>query len=1529
MTIRQLVSCMLLSGSAVTAMAQYYGSTVFVEGFDGETFPASWTQENTGADNTAQWTLGSEDNPRFSTIEPASTRSARIAVESRDTRLTLTSPVIDAVGKSGLQVGFYGNELNYAFRGGIDFRFRASHDGGATWTDLFSSTQGSSYTGVPVQNWNLYKYQLPSEFDGCRILLQFYIDASGAFSPQGLPGYIDGVFMSLVPEVDPEITGINYSTDDRRPSEGVYTASEPLRLIMRNSGTRDLAGAEFYYSINGGAEHSESCTFATPVAPGDSYTFSFSEGIDLSATGHRQTITAGVRAEGDPIESNNEITAYAENLVVSVPYIPFFHNEDGVESTSDDSWKTFENNYEYGWSYMDWNDFFWYVEPEYNDDPNDAYLVSRPVAMEGGNAYRIEFSAYTEDEGTGVNIMKVYVSTDADMESDLHEIWSNDNITEDNALKQSAVFTAPESGIYYVGFHSLSEAGAGVMYLRDIAFYHNVDKDAAVLSVESPAPAAYRYGDAETVKATIANYGTDAIAAGTAKMHLDIDGTEALVEAVAEALAPNSSKEFTFTKTVDLSDLGTAHMMRVWIELSGDEDPGNDAVEYMLESDLTLVPYIPDMGTSANKGTDVARWNSADHNGDGYTFTARSDADLDTYVFSYGGGMYGFTTVTLPSSDESLSSRHIQLEGGKTYKLSYVSRIGMEGGSLPLAIRLVNTADGTTADVSSVNVTSPVYTENTVAFTPASDGIYQLRFDVADNKAIDYRIYLGKFRLTERFARDLSAEKIIVPSRYVSEINNYPVGLVVRNNGTEAVTSFTLKATSESTGTHTMNFDKVLLEPDAQYTVYFNDDFAFTGSGEEKLEISVSTEGDGFAGNDTASETLTYIEPYELPYSLLPGEALEHMAAFNLNRDAFAFTPDRSMSLGYTYLSDGSVEANDYLATPAVKLGAGKAMRVSFSYYVLEGDTTDVDVFAYDAATDTRVPVITLKEVSQNTMSRYIGFFSVPADGAYSICLQPQGNTRSLFVNASVTVEEADVMPDLAITRLLTHSKAAVLGDNERVEVEFTGNSQQGVECVPFELEVGGRIYHSQFTRYTSLCSEGESYRIAFEGVDLSTPGTYTAVCRAIVPLDSKPEDNEKTFEITSLPIVDAAVTSLDSPVSGKLSHEESVTVSIANNGKGELRGVKLTCVVSGPADSHATLEGTLEDAIADGAKVAYTFAKTVDLDAEGIYTFTITAQAEGDVNADNNTLTVQINSTQKDFDAGVSALVSPSDAALGKAESITIAVSNYGEADLFDVPVKAGVSFAGDEDTQMLEGIVPSVPLGETVEYTFTGTVDMKRCGVYTVVAATALNRDVNSSNDALTATVRCLTQDVGVSAILSPVTGENLGVCDVTVTVTNYGEAAVSSIPMKYQIGTMPQLAVMEETIEPGESKDFTFPVPYEFTSYRKATVKASTMLENDANPDNDAMEAEVENLQSGIDAVTVTSSVWPNPTYGTVNISAPKAILLVEAYDMGGRLLAGFDGGKTQQLQINLSVPAGRYILRIVFTDGTTAVSHLIVM
>lgn len=1526
--LKQFLTIMCLGAACIGVRGQYFGTTLFTEGFDGETFPSAWTQVNEAGSDGDLWTLSSGEVAGFSEIVAGNKRSAKISVTSTDTKLTLTSPVIDATGKQDLQIGFYGNELSYAFRGGIDFRFRASHDGGSTWTDLFASTSGSSYNGTPTGKWNLYKYNLPEEFNGKQITLQFYIDASAGQRLQGLNGYIDGVFVSMRPECDAQLTKINYSTDEHRPTSGIYGSAEPLTVTVHNGGTHELTSAELYYSVNGGEETVETFTFPTPLAKDGDIQYTFAKGVDLSAGGKKLVIKAGVRVEDDRLNDNDEITAYAENTVVDVPYVPaFVYQEDGVTVTSDDGWTTFENNYEYGWDFLTWGTPCWYVEPEMNDDPNDAYLVSRPIRLQAGTSYRLQFSAVTEDDYGFNNIMRVLVSPDSQMEEDAKEIWRDEAIGEENAANASALFTVDTDGIYYIGFHSLSEAGAAAMTLTGIGLYKNLEKDVALASVVSPVPSAYTYTDAEPVKVRVSNYGSTAIASGTAKVKVSLDGQIALEETIDRAIEPNATIDYQLKGTLDLSNLGHVYEAAVTVSLDGDEDPGNDSKKFEIESDVTNVPYIPDLGTSTKKGRDVARWTAVDSNGDGYTFMARGDNMLDAFAFSYGGGMYGFTTVTLESSDDRLLSRLLNLEGGKSYKTVYAARVGKDGGSLPLDVYLYRVnGDSKTlvGKVHSKTVNSPAYSESVFNFDVAETGIYQLEFAVVDNRTLDYRMYLGGFRITEKMAKDLSVEEIVIPTRYVSGIHSYPVGLRLRNNGTEAVTSLTITGESASVGKKTSEISSVSIEPDATYLIYFPQDFVFDGEGEETLTVSVKAEGDTYAANDSKSLTLVYSEPYELPFSLLPEEAMERMGSYNLNRDNYRFQADRTAGVGYLYAAPEGTETNDYVATPAVSLKKGDAQKVSFTYYMLDGDVTDFDVFAYDAAKDTEVPVAALHETDATSLSRYIGFFEVPEDGAYNICFRPKGKTESLFVSASVTLDKAQGLPDIVIGELASHKTPAVLSDNETVTVEFTSVAEQGVQGVPFELEVGDKTYHTIYSAYTAT-NDGDRYSVSFKGVNLDEPGDYELKCRAVVPMDVNPADNEATFTVTSKPIVDLAVTELVSPKSGKLGKQESVTVTIANNGKGAISGFDVKCKVTGVADTELT--GHVETPIAAGQSMQYTFDKALDMFEDGVYTFAVMAVADGDVNPDDNTLTTSVNSTEKDFDGGVSAITSPSDGVLGDKQTVTVTVSNYGETDLFDVPVKVEVLYDGAETPAVLTGTVASVPVGETAEYTLPGTVDMKKCGDYTVKAYTEIANDSDAANDSFSKTVRCQTQDVGVTAIVSPVTGVDLGVCDVVIEVTNFGEADVEDIPVSYQIGSMPQMATMGGVLKAGEKAEFKFPVSYEFTSFRKVTVKASTKLENDSDPSNDELSVEVENLGAGVTNVAVNAGLRPNPAHSYVTVSADCAIESVTIYDMSGRMCGSYKGDGGESLRLNLDLPAGHYLTVIATAAGQT-VERLVV-
>ncbi len=1521
---KKLLLSLIASVVWMTSYAQYFGSAIFKEGFDNEAALAGWVQENKTASDLTLWKIGENDPLSFTNIDETSTASAVLALNSTDTKLTLTSPEIDLTGKANLQIGFYGYDLYYCLDGGVDFRFRITKDNGATWEDLFK--KGDNYRTETVEAWNVYKYALPSQFDGAKVRLQFYVDASTMFSnPRGLEGYIDGIFISERPEIEPEIISINYSMYDKDPSTDAYGKEEPITIGFTNNGSKPITSIGLYYQINDNPEIVETYIPEIQIESGGSGEYTFSQRADLSAPLASFTVKAGVRMDGDYNAGNNLITGYAQNLTAGIPYVPAFIEREGgrVTGISDDEWTTETMNKGASWSSkyeMKNKDyvFYWRITPQKKEEACDAYLISRPVWLDQGVNYSILFDAYNIDKEAETNKMAVYVTSDISLQSPLTEIWRNEAIDTENALGSSAGYVAPETGIYYFAFRCISPVTAGEMRMDNISVTEVMGSDASVDAIMSPVDRQFIYGNAETVEVVLRNLGSVAIPANTLKVNMRLNDGKTVTETLPKALEPKEKCPYTFIATVDFSDLNAKRLLSVWTALPEDMNSSNDTISIDYVCQVTGIPYIPDFGTSQEKSEEVSFWSVANTNEDYYMFTANPDTGLDTYVFSYGGGMTTGGLISIENTDDQIYSRPMYLETGSPYKLSFLSRIGKNGAEMPISVNIYKVDENGKTFVKNIwtgKAASTMYEENRVEFTVAESGIYEVQFSVVTSEVIDFKLYLGMFRFTKVYDVDLSLEKIVMPTANLSCYNTFPVGAVVKNEGKERITAFSLKAVSPSVGEVKKDFNGITLEPNDAYLVYFDKDLTFNGTDAETISMSVTVAGDGNEVNDRKTMELKYAEPEAIPYTPNPFIALTSWSVINGNKDAYRFVPVKSGTVGFQYIGSKEVEANDILATPCLNFEREVTYSLDFKFGVNAGDTAAIDVYAYDPAADKRVDIVRLESIVKG--AQYLGYFTVPENGTYTICFRPLGKTPSLFVSASPAIQVVTGKPEVELKEITAPKGDAVYSAKEKLAVTFLNKGKLPLSGIPFTCKVGDKEYHSYYANYVPA-SDKDTYTMEFPEVDLYTPGEYTIQVTADVAEEMTPQDNTLTLVLKSLPVPDMAIVSFDAPRSGILSEEEAVTVSVKNVGKGVLTDIPLQCVVTSGEDYTKTLTGTVAGPVADGETVQYTFPEKINMYEERTYHFTVTSSLAGDVNEENNRLETSVASSSKNFDGGVTAILTPTDAILSENETVKITVKNYSEVDLFEVPVTADIIYLNSDAAQIqtLAGNIAEIKSGQSVDYTFTGTVSMKSVGKYRIKSYTRIDKDVNLDNDTCTVVVKCLKQDVGVIAIVSPESGEELGVQEVTIEVKNFGEAAVGNIPVSYQIGAMPQLGMIEETIEPGGTLVYTFPAEYEFVGYKKYTVTASTELEEDADPANDTCTKEVENIK-GNDISSVVAgrmSIYPNPSAGQITVTADSDNLqTILICNMQGMILQRYDGINASAYRMNLNLPEGSYIVR----------------
>ena len=216
-------------------------------------------------------------------------------------------------------------------------------------------------------------------------------------------------------------------------------------------------------------------------------------------------------------------------------------------------------------------------------------------------------------------------------------------------------------------------------------------------------------------------------------------------------------------------------------------------------------------------------------------------------------------------------------------------------------------------------------------------------------------------------------------------------------------------------------------------------------------------------------------------------------------------------------------------------------------------------------------------------------------------------------------------------------------------------------------------------------------------------------------------------FQIAANYAFDIGVTSIDSPLTGTLTENENVTVSIFNYGENEVSNFEVSYSIDGGSVVTETYTGT----VASTETVQHTFSTPADMSEVGT-TYSITAYTTfaEDEDAENDSTTVDVTHLNPN-DIGISEIISPtSGELLSAAEAVTVTVTNYGGATQYDFDVT--YEFNGETVTEVVAGPLEG---NSSLEYTFNQTVDISAFGSYTITVYTSLEGDSGTSNDSLSA--------------------------------------------------------------------------------------------------------------------------------------------------------------------------------------------------
>jgi len=215
-------------------------------------------------------------------------------------------------------------------------------------------------------------------------------------------------------------------------------------------------------------------------------------------------------------------------------------------------------------------------------------------------------------------------------------------------------------------------------------------------------------------------------------------------------------------------------------------------------------------------------------------------------------------------------------------------------------------------------------------------------------------------------------------------------------------------------------------------------------------------------------------------------------------------------------------------------------------------------------------------------------------------------------------------------------------------------------------------------------------------------------------------------FQIATPLATDVGILSIDSPSTGALSEAEPVTITLFNYGTDEQTDIPLTFAL----DGGETVTELFEGSIPSGETVQFTFMATANLGLVGqTYTITVTAQLDGDMVPENDSLTKSVVFLPPD-DIGVQEILAPvSGSGMTSEEEITVMVENFGTNEQNNITISYLLN--GELVTEQFEN---PLQMGEISPYTFTTPGNFMAVEVHELKAFTTLAGDYSASNDTVT---------------------------------------------------------------------------------------------------------------------------------------------------------------------------------------------------
>jgi len=435
---------------------------------------------------------------------------------------------------------------------------------------------------------------------------------------------------------------------------------------------------------------------------------------------------------------------------------------------------------------------------------------------------------YSTFNYSGIHSDNVILTT-----SDLNKVWYE-------AKLNLSVYAGQT---IYVAIEAYDHYGAD-FYIDDVKINTFSANDAAITAITAPVSGT-NLTATEQVTVTIKNNGTNPIT--SLPLSYTINGGTAVTETYTGNLASGATANYTFTQTADLSVAGD-YIIVATANLPGDGDPTNDSKTITVTNIVcNIINSFPFTEGFESTTFPPDCWTAIDVDGGGsmwvrYTVTVHSGSGAARHSFSSAGMQEGW--LITPSMAIPASGNYVV----EFWSLNnYIS--DHEYGGVWVSTTNTNVASFTQVKQLSGAEISTEWKKITVSLSAyAGQNIY-IGFKYMGNNADAWIIDDVKVLDFADFV-DAEISAITAPVSGINLSNAEQVKVTVKNNGSAAITGFSLKLELNGQVKATETFTGTIASlSQANYT--FTQTLDLSAAGSYQIKVTVTLTGDQDATNDS------------------------------------------------------------------------------------------------------------------------------------------------------------------------------------------------------------------------------------------------------------------------------------------------------------------------------------------------------------------------------------------------------------------------------------------------------------------------------------------------------------------------------------------------------------------------------------------------------------------------------------------------------------------------------------------------------